>query len=359
MEFKQVARNRLGTPFQSPSWRYSALKNPLRFDLDCYCNKQENNSQWLVKLGNKEGLDWVCNRKFPTLFKKLRLNLEQERELNRLVKKKARSTGGDIIIKKQDNYRPPNGWNLKKVDNLKDVWLYRLVRYVYGGGADEPIAQALRLNQSVAYGLQMKRFMGYTMYAGLSDEEIAKKWKLQVKTIEAIRNLFYDFSALPEDKVAQWSVIVQMFNHGDLHPDEYDLYKRIFDMGYLGLKAQVAGFSLTDEEEQQLKHIVTKTAVLNVFNIHFGIKTTEDALAYSRVLQDTAKLQLGYELVKLKQKEQLKMDTELMKVQRELALDTSDRTLPEDMQLLQSAVHELALVETNPEFESFLNLNKG
>lgn len=241
--------------------------------------------------------------------------------------------------------------------NLPDPWLRRLVQHVSNIEFYPDIDTALKLHLNDDYA-QIKRYIGHLIFAKQPDAEIAKEWNFSTGVITALRMLFFDFGALPSAPVAQWATLVQWVNNGDIKPDEFSLYRRVHEMGPLGLKAQVAGAFLNEDERIEVKDYLTKTALGNTFNIQFATRTPREALVYNRVIGDLVRLDLQREEIKVRQHEQRLLEMQVQKLGKELNEGKVQEMQSEDLKLLQSAISQLSRADSEPRYKTVFDINR-
>ena len=358
MFHSQIPSRKLGTPFQRPSWRYDAWRNPDNYGFRYFCSKVQDNSKFLYRLINK-GISYQVEYKIPSFIRNTARVLPTHLHLQ-LVKIWEKEW------KKQHKYRLSItdigsynliSWNIKKIEKLNDVWFKRLIKHIYNIDRSPAIELALNFYKNKDYA-QLKRFIGHEIFAGFTDAEISKKWNISKEGVTAIRMLFFDFSCYPKDKVAQWATLVQWSNNGDISADEFSLYKRVYELGALGLKAQVCGYELTEPERVAVSDYLTKSALVNTFNLNFATRTSRDAFTYNKVLMDMATLNIRKAELKLKGEE-----LKLLGLQVKNAESTAESTrayvmTPEDQQLIQSSINELAIQDKVPQFQSIFDINQ-
>lgn len=354
----QVPSRKLGTPFQRPSWRYDALRNPDNYGFRNFCSKVQDNSHFLYRLickGIPYSVAYIIPHFIKDAFQYLpnHLYLQLVKVWEKEWKKENRLR---IIFTDITSYNLIS-WNIKKASKLNDKWFRKLIFHVYNIEYSASIELALNFYKDENYN-QLKRFLGHEIFAGFTDKEIARKWNLPINGVTAIRMLFFDFSCYPKDKVAQWATLVQWSNNGDITPEDFSLYKRVYELGALGLKAQLAGYELTDSERVSVGEYLTKSALVNTFNINYMTRTSRDALVYNKVLMDMATLSIRKEELKLKGEE-----LKLLSLQVKNAESTMESTkayvmTPEDQSLLQSTINELSIQDKNPNFKTIFDINE-
>lgn len=262
-----------------------------------------------------------------------------------------------VVIGNVDQYTNLVSWHAKKLDKLNDEWFIKIAKHVSNIEHYPEIDAALKLHLNDDYE-QLKRYIGHLIFAKVPDATIAKQWSMPIKVITALRMLFFDFGALPKDPVAQWATLVQWVNNGDIKPEEFSLYKRVHELGPLGLKAQVAGSFLDSGERLQVKDYLTKSATTNLFNINFATRTPRDALIYNRVIGDLIRLDLQHEELKVRQCEQRLLEMQVQKLGKEMNTEAAPELQSEDLKLIQSAINVLAKQDSNPRYRTIFELTK-
>lgn len=356
MRRTQVPVTKIGTPYQRPSWRLDAISRPSKYGFRWLCTRQKDDAGAYKRLINK-GLDYTVTYKYPKFFTTIAKNfpshLKKQLELiwDRKYKKE---NSHKIVFNGVASMEDFVSWNAARVDNLHDVWFKKIIKHVFGLEYYSEIAYALELSLLPEYGEQ-KKYIGYQIFAGIPDTELAKTWNIPVKNICAVRHMLYDFSYMPKDKVARWAMLRQLVENEEIEKDDFSLYKRVFDMGELGLKAQVCYAHLTAEERDTVADYLGKSAMQNTFQLNFAVRTSKDALVYNRVISDMAKLQLQREELKVKQAELKLMELQAIKMRSEVNV-TADETQPEDLQLLQGYINELSRKDSEHKFPSVVDV---
>lgn len=354
-----VPTRRLGTPFQRPAWRYDALRNPDKYGFRSFCSRKVDNAGCLRRL-TKKGLECRVNYVVPAAVSILsrelppRLAERLRTAWNRAWK---RRNVPKLAVEHIDQYENLVSWHAGKLERLPDEWLKKLVKHVCNLEYSADIATALRFHLDDEYE-QIKRYIGHLIFAKVPDTVIAKEWRLTPGVITALRMLFFDFAALPVSPVAQWATLVQWVNNGDIKPDEFALYRRVHELGPLGLKAQVAGSFLDDGERLAVKDYLTKTAMSNVYNIQFATRTPRDALIYNRVIGDLGRMELQREEINVRKQEQRLLEMQEEKLGKELNAGKVQEMQSEDLRLIQSAISALARTDNEPRYKTVFDLSK-
>lgn len=262
-----------------------------------------------------------------------------------------------LTIGNTTQYHNLVNWNVRKLEQIPDPWLRKLVSHVCNIEFNPEIDTALRLHLNDDYE-QIKRYIGHLIFAKMPDAEIAKDWNFTAGVITALRMLFFDFTALPSTPVPQWATLVQWVNNGDIRPDEFALYKRVYELGPLGLKAQVAGSFLDDSERLKVRDYLTKSAVTNTFNIQFATRSPREALVYNRVIGDLVRLDLQREEIKVRQHEQRLLEMQVQKLGEEVNAGKVQELQSEDLKLIQSAISALSRQDGTPRYKTVFDLTK-
>lgn len=283
--FPATIANKLGINIK-PNWRYEALLYPSKYKLTQYLSKVKDSAGCLKRYIGA-GLMFEANTSPPeeiSLFlTKLPLELRDtlltfwKRSLKRNRTKKIKVDFSETVLKNNAI------WNIQKVKGVNDSFLRQAIYHVSNYIHDPYIAQAFSLFQSSEYE-EIVKFIGYCLYAKIPDADVAKRWQLPVKTIVALRLLFFDFSKFPKDRIANFTYLRQLANNGTISDVDFSYYKRVFELGELGLKAQTDFASLTREERDIVEEYLGKTVISNTFNLQFSIRNQKDALSYGSVI---------------------------------------------------------------------------
>lgn len=355
-----VPTRRLGTPFQRPAWRYDVLRNPDKYGFRNFCSRKVDNAGCLARL-LKKGIEYRVNFVVPPIISRLSRSLAPrlaDKLLTVWKRQWQEQQAHKLAIEHIDQYQNLVIWNAKKIPLLPDPWLRRLVEHVSNLEFHQDIDAALKLHLNDDYA-QIKRYIGHLIFAKQPDAEIAKEWNFPPSVITALRMLFFDFSALPSAPVARWATLVQWVNNGDIKPDEFALYRRVHELGPLGLKAQVAGAFLNDDERLEVKDFLSKSALGNTFNIQFATRSPREALVYNRVIGDLVRLDLQREEIKVRQHEQRLLEMQVQKLGKELNEGKVQEMQSEDLKLLQSAISQLSRSDSEPRYQTVFDLAKS
>lgn len=357
MKAARVPIQKIGTVFQRPSWRYDAMINPDKYGFRSLCTRKKETAG-AYKRQLTKGIPFEVTYKIPPMFRQLmkELSFELSEQLTKVWNKHYKKTAKTKIrFQDLDSVDHFVSWNMAKVEKLNDLWLKKLVAHSFNKEYSDDIQFAISFHHNKEL-VESKRYLGYEIFSGSSDEEIAKKWNMSPKRIEAIRMLFFDFSHFPPDKIAQWALLKQLCENNDIHAQEFGLYKRVYDMGKLGLKAQLCHNHLNEKERTEVADYLSKSAMENTFNLQFSIKTAKDALTYNKAISDMAKIQLQKAEMENKRAELRIMELQICKLKKEVNVET-DSTQPEDLRLLQEHINRLSYKDGVGEYLNVASLH--
>ena len=350
---------KVGTPFQKPSWRIQAADDPDKFGFRSLCSRPRNRAGHLKRYIVR-GVEATGVYEWPQYFQNMSEGLDQELKdcLVKLWNRYFEETHGDRIqyhIDFEENQLV--SWNLRKIEEINDIWFKKLLKHRHGLECDDAIGEALKMSRDKENS-QIFTNIGDWLFAGLSDADIAKKFNKPVKVIKAIRYLFYDFSAFPKDKVAQWIMIRQLKENDDITDHQFMMYKRIFDFkGELGIKSIYSAYALTDEEAAKVRDFLSESAVSNMLNINFCIRTQKQMWEYSKTMNELGKMSL--QRAEMKQREQLARLTELHITEKQKELNIGKEEIQEeDMKLLSESIASMSKFDADPRFKKFSDLHQ-
>ena len=192
-----------------------------------------------------------------------------------------------VVDTKQSLFKLNPVWNLKYVPTIQDEFLRRLIYHVSNYIYDADIKFALDMSRSEEQTLIFK-FIGYGIYSQLTDAQIAKRWRLTLRQVEAIRCIFYDFSRFPKDRVANFTYLRQLANIGVIDDVDFNFFKRAFELGDLGIRAIIDYQNLTPDEKVKVQEFLATTIVTNTLSLNFTVTTYKDAVAYGAVVSNLA-----------------------------------------------------------------------
>jgi hypothetical protein len=265
-----IPTHKVGTPFQSPSWRAEALFHPQRFGLQQLTSEaQRKRSCSVVSVSIPDELNELLYT-LTTRHRRLYLSL----------------VSNDSKVIPPSNYI---GWNLHYVGKLNDVVFKAVIEHKSGYKYDADIAFALMLGTDERQGV-MAKMLSYSIFLGKSDVTLFKEWQISPKRIAWYRHLFADFTQFPRSNVAKWSVFRQLANNSTISEVDFNYFKRISELGDVALKAHCAFHTLTDEERTSIEAYLGNTAIVNVLDQHTAIRTADDSRQYTKGVMEFAKL---------------------------------------------------------------------
>jgi hypothetical protein len=205
-------------------------------------------------------------------------------------------------------------WRVKQLENIKDEFIQKLIRYYTNVEFDEFIDYAISFRQSVSNEVLL-RHIGYHIYLGIKDLDIAIKYRFKPKVIEALRYLFFDFSNAPKDGVANTAYLRQLVDNDIASDVDFDFYKLINEMGDVGLRSRLAPQTLSNLERTFIKQYLLNSALDNLFNLKMAIRTGKDAINWNKAISEHIRQDIareGSKLINVKE-ENIKTSTECMK----------------------------------------------
>jgi len=282
--------SKLGSLHIRPNWRYDVLQNPARYKMQDFVTIPESNSGCLKRF-LRAGLPYEVNRKIPDYLTPFfsSADAEQRQVLDSLVARHFKRSGQKNISidSNSDIFINNPVWNLGLVPKITDPFLKRLILHHSNFKFDLYIQKALDMYKSPDHK-DIVKFIGYCIYAKVSDKEIAKRWCMPVGQAEALRLIFYDFSHFPKDSVANFTYLRQLTNIGLFDDVDFAFFKRAFELGELGLKAQTSYYLLTPSEKKIIEEFLGKSIVTTTLNLNFAIRNQKDAVGYGTMISNLA-----------------------------------------------------------------------
>lgn len=278
---------KVGNMLVPPNWRYNALFNPAKYKLKEFANRSPVAGHSSLKRFLNIGLTFDINYTMSDSLKQIYRLISPENKSfflaiwNRSFKRK----GIKKVTIQPDaaTFQRNPVWNIKGVEYINDTFLRRLILHHSNYQFDKHIAYALELGRNEEYA-EIFKFIGYCIFAKIPDEKIAIRWKVPVSHITALRMIFFDFSFFPNDRIATMSHLRQLTNNGLFNDLDFVYYKRVFELGELGLKAQTDFYNLNPAEKKQVEEFLGKSIVSNALNLQFSIKNQKDAVEYGAVI---------------------------------------------------------------------------
>lgn len=349
-----VPQSKIGTPYQSPSWRYLALYYPEKFGLGWLTSKRVVDASHLKRCINKGCRPSVVYN-LPLYFKALLPTLPahlQEVLIKTWNKHFFEQQPRKLSFSSATSNGVPISWNIQDVDlYLNDAFLKRMVFHCFNYKHDKYIEEALRFYKDPSNSMNTKWF-NYCFFGRLSDKELAINWNKPVGFIEALRLMFYDYSHWPKERIAQFSMMRQLVSNQEIDDQDYHHFRRIYDLGRVGLKSAIGLDKLEPEEIRQIDAYLGASAVDNMLNLRYTITNSKDAHNYGKLMNEHR----GNNIRKVEAEQR----TELLKLTanklaREMGVG-QDNTLFYEDEVLLKEMREMGKLNFRPKFPSFVDL---
>lgn len=309
-----IPSQKIGTPFQRPNWRFLAAENPRKFDLDEYLTEfdrgnkrctalrrirvREPDLERVTSLGNSPALSDFTSQ----------LPADESIRLQSLVRQQFVTEHATTAQFRPFIRRPATAttaacmevaisWNLKKLKLVGDDFFIRYIQHISGVETYPEFTYAVSFHKSPELK-NMFELLGCLIYAGRSDAEIAKSWRVSVKKIEAARMLFFDFSHYPKDRISQCAFLQYMSANKIIGDGEYMTYRRIYDLGELGLKAKYDYLGLSDDDKAKLRKYLQESVISNTLMLANTVRSKKDVLNFSKAVMDIERLDIERENLK-------------------------------------------------------------
>jgi hypothetical protein len=353
-----IGLNRVGSFYNFPNWRYQIYLNPSKANLADCVRKPSPGAAALKRYATYPGVKGTLevNDTFPSRFQKVvnKLSLKNREVFNKLFWEKLKKNGDNRVF--SDTYEGKvHVWNMNHVDAMTDPFLKRLLYHVSNIKHDHYIhfAVGLKLSKDHEY---IFRALGYHIYAELSDKEIAKRFKLYPGQVEAIRNLFYDFSSAPRDITALSAYLTQLVDNDIIADLDKRYYKLINELGDVGLRAHANFHSLTTEQKVKVEAYLGDTMLENVLSLNFAVTDMRDAINFNGVINNLASFYIKKEEVNYYRAKVRNLDASTVKLVNDSSQDAG-MIDDEDREALK-LIGTLALKENSlPEYKSITELN--
>jgi hypothetical protein len=350
--------NRIGSFYNFPNWRYQIYLNPGKANLIWCCRKPADGANALRRYASYPGVkdNVEVNFSFPSRFQNIINNLSwKNRETFYKLFNSKLKKGGDkkIFCRTYEGKNPV--WNIKYVDSISDVFLKKLLYHVSNIKFDHYIQFAVGLKMSPEHE-HIFRSLGYHIFAGVSDNEIAKRFKMYPKQIEAIRNLFFDFTSAPKEPTAQAAYFTQLVDNDIISDLDKRYYKLISELGEVGLKAQANYHTLDEEQKRKVENYLGDSMLENVLNLNFAVTDMKDAISFNGVINNLASFYIKKEEVNYYRAKVRNLDASTVRIvndnsQESGMIDSADQ---EALKLIGT----LALKENSlPEYKPITELN--
>jgi len=357
-KYSVIHLSKVGSFYNFPDWRYQIYLDPGKAGLAQSCKKPRDGAGCLKRYMQyadiREGT--TINNSFPPRFQCVVNNLG-EKNLALFYKffhkKLKQENVGKISCSTFSKDHPV--WRIDKIDSLNDAYLKRLLYHATNYRYDSHIQFAVGFKLSKEHNHLFKA-IGYHVYAGLADQEIARRFKLYPQQITAIRQLFFDFTHSPKDPTARAAYFTQLVDNNIITDLDRRYYKLIAELGELGLKAHTNYHALTTEEKILVEDYLGNTMLDNVFSLNFSITDIKDALNFNSVINNLASFYIKKEEVNYYRAKVRNLDA----CTQRIANDRSSELVnidSEDEEALK-LIGKLALKENSlPDYRAITELN--
>lgn len=349
-----VPQSKLGTAYQSPSWRYLALYYPEKFGLGWLTSKKIVDASYLKRSINK-GCRPSSVYNLPVYFKSILSELPSHLQ-ETLVKTWNKHYSNQHPRKLSFSSNTSNSvlvsWNINSVEKyLNDPFLKRMVFHCFNYKFDSYIDEAIRFYKDPSNSMNTKWF-NYCFFGKLSDKELARNWRKSIGFIQALRLIFFDYSHWPTDRIAQFSMMRQLVTNQELDDQDYHYFRRIYDLGRVGLKSAIGIDKLDDSEKKVIDAYLGASAVDNMLNIRYTIGNIKDAHNFGRIMDSHKEKEIKRE--ETSQRSELLRLTSF-KLAKEMGVNEDNDLFYED-ELLLKEMKEMGKVNFRPKFPSFIEL---
>ncbi|NBQ69322.1 MAG: hypothetical protein EBU46_11040 [Nitrosomonadaceae bacterium] len=332
------------------------MHNPQRYGLTAYCSKKEVNAGYLTRLIPK-GVSPSLVYNYPAWFDQLKrvLTADESSMLDRVWNRQYFNRHRrKITFNSANSMLPALSWNMTKVKELNDEPLKRLIKHQFGFQYDQAVASALKWYLDKGNS-ELIRHVHYACYYGMADTEMSKRWRQPIWVMRMIRLLFFDYSHLPSDRLARFSFIRQLVASGELDDTDYHRFRRIFDLGKLGLDSILGCRNLTIDEQQQIEMYLGSSVMDNTLDLRYTITNRKEALEFNRTMQNMAEVK------------QHKLDNELKRRMMAIQLDklenqeTGAELLSSDEALIsfQEHVKPLTAHDAEPVYPTIIEIKQA
>ena len=348
-----VPLSKIGTPFQSPSWRYKATLCPERFGFAEYCSKIKANSGCLARLMSN-GVTPVEKYILPIYITQLMNKLPKdlgEQLLKVWNKHYFKNRQRKVTFNVNENSGGLINWHSKKIEKLNDDFLKKLIRHCYHIQGDEYIAEAIKFRTNPNNDVSV-RWMNYSFYGGRTDREIAIHWHKPVKFVQALRLTFFDYSGWPKDKLVQYSQLRQLVSNNEIDDKDYHNFRRIYDLGDIGLRS-ILGYQLLNEYERDtIKNYLAGAGVDNLMDQRYAITNLRESISFNRSIAEYANI--GLRKVEMEQRAAV-MRLTAQRIEKEMGIENSNTLYMEDTALLNN-LRELMSQDQPGEFPAVIDV---
>jgi hypothetical protein len=243
-------------------------------------------------------------------------------------------------------------WNVRSVQAyLNDPVLKDMVLHFFEYQYNHYIAEAFRFYKDPENSLNVKWFH-YSFFAGLSDKELAFNWKKSLGFVRALRLMFFDYSHWPKDRMARFSLMRQLVSNQEIDEQDFHLFRRIYDLGSLGLKSAIGLDKLTPDEARQVNTYIGASAIDNILNLRYTIKSSKDAINFHNVMN--THMNQNIRKMEVDQMNRL-VDLQIQEKAKALGVNEETVNYQEDQELIDELKAQTK-INFNPKFRSLSEL---
>jgi hypothetical protein len=152
--------------------------------------------------------------------------------------------------------------------------------------------------------------------------------------------------------MVQYSLIRQLVSNNELDATDHHAFRRIFDLGELGLRSVLGHQNFTEDESRRIKSYLANTTIDVLLDQRFTISSTKDIINYNKSVAEYANI--GLKQLEMEQRAALMRLTH-KRMEQEMGIEQSTEVYAEDtelMEYLQMAMRKNA----SPECPSFIDI---
>ena len=348
-----VPASKIGTPFESPSWRWQATFCPERFGFAKFCSKPHPNAANLTRLISN-GIVPVETYTIPIYIRQLASLLEPKlyKQLIKVWNKHySRNRDRKITFNVSANRPGLLNWHIPRLAQLNDDFLKKLIKHCYNIEGNEYISDAIKFYKNKNNDITCK-WINYSIYGGKTDKELAIQWQKPVKFIQALRLTFFDYSGWPKDKLVQYSLIRQLASNNEIDQADHHAFKRIYDLGDLGLRSILGHQVLNEKERDIIKGYLAGSGVDNLMDQRFAITNLKESISFNRSVAEYANI--GLRKLEMEQKAAI-MRLTATRLEKDLGINSETEVFVEDS-ILMDNMREMMKIERPGEFPSIIDI---
>ena len=356
---RPISLNQIGSFYNFPNWRYLVYLEPDIANLE-YCRRKPADGSGCLDRYISSHKEISANTSVAFSFTSFlrssisKLSMEEQEIFFKLFNKKLKIAGDRKTFAPSYKDEKVKVWSGKYIELVTDIPLKNFLLHITNIKYDADYAFAVKYYSSE---LHQRNYcvIGYCIFAGVSDSEIARRFRLYPRQVRALRELFFDFTNTPTDVVARAAYFTQLSDNKVISDVDRRYYKIIGSLGELGLKAEADPSSLTFDEKERLNMYLADSMIDNVTSLYFSIEDKKDALAYNTVINNLASFLIKKEEIKYYQAKVRNLDAS---TERIVNVRTDyDAGLQEDDEAAIKLISSIALVNNLlPDYKSIQEL---